>query len=202
MSGMSRNGYTLIEMLVVISITVLMSGVLLAYNRESEKQLVIGVEQARVVGFLSRAKSFALGKYTGSIVTGPHKGENASPLSCAFGVSFDAATGKMTLFQDLPSAGLRCMTGGTQNFDKEYTTSDPQDLEEIDSLTLDGRVRFRGNENLDIAFEAPYLRTYVNGQELGAPGNPSNASVVIEISDDATRSVTVDVGNGGQIVSH
>jgi len=195
----SLTGYTLIEMLVVISITVLMSGVLLAYNRESEKQLVLGVEQARIVGFLSRAKSFALGKYTGIITTGDYKGKTASPLACAFGVSFDPASGKMTLFQDLPYPEERCSKeGGESNFDKRFAGI--HTTEEVDFLQLDRRLKFKAGSAQDIVFEAPYLRTYENGQELDASNN--TAVVTVEIVDDTSRSVTIEVGLGGQIVSH
>ena len=183
-------GYTLIEMLVVTSIMIIMSGVLLAYNRESESQLVLGVDEARIVGFLNRAKSFALGKYVGV----KRGGGTADPTACAFGAHFDTTTlpNRIVLFQDLPTPGLHCTD--TDGFDKEFTPG----VEAVDELTLDSRVRLRPVG--DIVFEAPYLKTYADGAALGEESGAESAPVVLELLD-GSRSLTIIVGAGGQISS-
>lgn len=178
----------MIEMLVVTSIMIIMSGVLLAYNHESERQLVLGVDGARVVGFLNRAKSFALGKYVG-IKRG---GGTADQSACAFGIHFNTATvpNSMVLFQDLPTPGVRCSDVG--GFDRQFTAG----AEAVDELAIDSRSRFRPVG--DIVFEAPYLRTYADGALLGEDAGVPSVSVVVELPD-GSASETIVVGAGGQI---
>jgi|GEM_PF-1857802 prepilin-type N-terminal cleavage/methylation domain-containing protein len=183
-----RKGYTLIEMLIVTSIMIIMSGVLLAYNHESERQLVLGVDGARVIGFLNRAKSFALGKYVGV----KRGGGTADQSACAFGIHFDTTVtpNTMILFQDLPAPGAKC--SDVDGFDKEFTPG----VEAVDMLAIDARIRFVPTD--DVVFEAPYLRTYVGGVLLGGEAGAESASLSIELPD-GSASETIIVGAGGQI---
>jgi prepilin-type N-terminal cleavage/methylation domain-containing protein len=201
-----REGMTLIEVLVVMSIIGLMSGVLLAYNRESERQLVLQVDQARVVGLLSRAKSFALGKYAGLKAAGPTAGERAAANACAFGVRFvpDAAAPRLILFQDLPQpANGQClvsdgMGGMTATFNATYDG----DMETVDILPLDPRVVIEAPlaPGGDVVFEAPYLKTYFNGALIGDPTGVPLATITLGLPD-GSASKDIQVGSGGQILS-
>jgi type II secretory pathway pseudopilin PulG len=182
------DGYTLIEVIVVTGIMVIMSGVLVAYNRESERQLVLSVDSARVVGYLNRAKSFTLGKYVGS----KRGGGTADPSACAFGVHFDntVTPNVAVLFQDLPIPGMKCTD--TDGFDKSLSDS----TEIIDEIALDSRLQFEVVS--DIVFEAPYLKTYANSVLLGESSGIDTAVIVLELRD-GSKSSAVTVGAGGQI---
>jgi hypothetical protein len=83
--------FSINEVIIVMAITVFLSGILLSYNRSSEKQIVIFKDQALIVGVVNRAKSLAAERYTGS------GGANA----CAFGVEVDIAAKRIVLFQDI-----------------------------------------------------------------------------------------------------
>lgn len=177
-----RHGFTLIEALVVVGITIAMAGVLLAYNRESEKQLALMVSQARVMGALSRAKAFTLEKYAGGLATS---------TACAFGVHFDASVSPVTLsiFQDLPPGGDRCLfPDGSPNFN---TVFDPTSGELVEEIHLDSRVHITGFS--DLAFEAPYLRVYADGVPATTP-----SIITIDTGLSGTP-VSVVVGPGGDI---
>lgn len=177
-----RQGFTLIEALVVVGITIAMAGVLLAYNRESERHLALMVSQARVVGALSRAKAFTLEKYAGGLATS---------TACAFGVYVNSGVSPVTLslFQDLPQAGERCLS--LNGFPTFNTVFDPTNGELVEEIRLDSRVNVTGPSTL--TFEAPYLRVYADGVLITAP------SVVTIDAGSATLPVAVVVGLGGDI---
>jgi len=60
-------GFSVIEMLVVMAIMGVLAGVLLGFNRSSEKMIALATEQQRVISMLGRARSLAIQRYnTGS----------------------------------------------------------------------------------------------------------------------------------------
>lgn len=169
-----RRGFTLIEVVIVIGITAFLSALLLTYNRSSDIQIVLSVERAKVVGFLNRAKVFALER---NLAKG---GENV----CAFGVNFNKSEGKMTLFRTVPRTDGSC-----------HPALGEVESAEVENLTLDRRVEFRSftctlpatcATSYDAAFEPPYLVTH----------NPG--SIVLGITGRADTA-TVEVGEGGTI---
>lgn len=175
----SRSGFTLIETIVVLAIGVFLFGLTIAYNRSSNDQLLVFTEQARIVGFLNRAKSFALEKRTGL----------AADI-CAFGIHFQPPVagldgqGSFILFQDLPNDGLSCPDGANGEFDGL--------AEQREVLPVDAKVEieaFPGN----VVFEPPYLQTSyaANYNELG----------LVKISVAGGFSSCAAVGPGGAVYS-
>lgn len=181
-----RHGFTLIESLVVAGITIIMAGVLLAYNRSSERQLALTVSQAKLVGVLSRAKAFSLEKYAGP---------NAALDACAFGVHFDGTSvpSKAVVFQDRPGPSGRCLEDdGTPTFTRRYETG-----EEVEAILFDrGVVVDTGSSPADVLFEPPYLSVYIDGVSTTIP------SVVTLALPDGSGSVSVTVGPGGDITAN
>ena len=176
----TRRGFTLIEVLVVVGITIVMAGTLLAYNHESEKQFALSVSQAKLVGLLSRAKAHALEKYAGS---------NVDPDACGFGAHFDSAAPTIIiLFQDKPfGSGERCFSdAGVENFSGTYDEG-----EMVETLTLDRGVTVVPPP-ANLTFVAPYLKVYADGMALTAP-----VTLTIRLGTEAPLIVTV--GPGGDI---
>lgn len=136
-------GYSLVELLIVVGITIFLSGVILAYNRSSERQIVLYRDQALIIGLLNRAKSLAAQKFnpTGSPTDTP----------CAFGLHFDEASKNFYLFQDIGSGG--CDTPRAVGFDGE------ESAELIETFSLDGRLEFSDIPagGFDVMFVAPDL---------------------------------------------
>jgi prepilin-type N-terminal cleavage/methylation domain-containing protein len=75
-----KSGFTLIETLVVLAITILLSTMLIGYTRGSNTKLPLYIDRATVVGVIQRAKNFALEKYKSDL--------NSSSKICAYGVHF------------------------------------------------------------------------------------------------------------------
>lgn len=135
----NEKGFTIVEMVVVIAIMGLISGIMVAYNRTSDEKIALFSDEAKVVGVLQRAKSFAL-----------EKRGNA----CAFGVHFEKP-GTMIIFQDLPIEGIAC---GEGNFNEQYDTG-----EAVEEISLDQRIDFASlpgeGSSHDVVFIPPYLET-------------------------------------------
>lgn len=68
-------GFTLVETLVVVGITIIMTTTLIAYTRSSGRQITLYTEQAKLIGILNRAKSLALQR-------------EGAEVFCAYGVRF------------------------------------------------------------------------------------------------------------------
>ncbi len=89
-----RRGFSLIEIMIVLSVTFLLSGALLFYRRSADDQLLLFRERAVLFGMLQRAKSLAIKKLN----DGP-------ALTCAFGVHIDVSQRELILFKDKGDVG-------------------------------------------------------------------------------------------------
>jgi Tfp pilus assembly protein FimT len=154
-------GFSLLEVVVTIGVMMILSGIMLGYNRTSGRQLALYSSQAKVVGFLNRAKAAAL-----------EKKDLANKKVCAFGVRFrdQSKPNSMILFADLPSPNSGC--------DSNNKIYDGQD-EYVSELALDEGIEIRdftpssgsgggaggsnNQNNIDIVFEPPYLVTHNPG---------------------------------------
>ncbi len=128
--------FSINEVIIVMAITVFLSGMLLSYNRSSEKQIVIFKDQALIVGVVNRAKSLAAERYTGS------GGANA----CAFGVEVNIATRQIVLFQDIKPGNdvFACKEIGGSYLPSVSNgfmySPDTDERETLETLSLDPRT--------------------------------------------------------------
>ncbi|MEK7464328.1 MAG: prepilin-type N-terminal cleavage/methylation domain-containing protein, partial [Patescibacteria group bacterium] len=53
----NRDGFSIVELMVVVAITMLLSGFALSYNKSGLRQIALSRDQSVVVGALQRAKS-------------------------------------------------------------------------------------------------------------------------------------------------
>ena len=128
-----KGGFTLIEMLVVIAIIGILSGMTLIYNRSGAEQLKLFKEESMVVGLLNRARALAAEKF------------NKNPDSCAFGIHFTAGSPNFSLFQDLkPVANEFCKEfDGSYNNDFVYASG-----ESIQNFILEKGLNFEISSGL------------------------------------------------------
>lgn len=126
-----ETGFTLIEILVAISISVLLSAGLILYNRTGEQQIILFKDQAKIINLILRAKSLALQAYNVEGVSG-----------CGYGVHFDPA-GIIILFKD---QATDC--AGSDNI-----YSGPS--EEIGRMTFTSKEKFSQLDFTDILYIPP-----------------------------------------------
>ena len=76
-----RDGFTLVEVLVVISITAILTALAIGYSKVNERQLVLFSERAKIQGMLSRAKVLAL----------QGAGREEDSFGVCYGIEFDTS---------------------------------------------------------------------------------------------------------------
>lgn len=136
-------GFTLIEVLVVMGITMLLTTMAIVYNRGSESRFAVASDQSAIAVSINRAKSLTLGRSgTPDIPSGMEV--------CAFGIHFDGNNNRFTIYQDLEPEN-NCSKPNNQ-----YTFDGTQ-LETIRSVDLDPRVEFNFSGTRDVAFKPPFL---------------------------------------------
>ncbi len=170
----------MIETLVVISVTLILSALALAYNRSSEGQLILYRDQAVVVSFLNQARHLTAQKYRDPSIP------NYS--ACAFGLHFEPGTRNFVFFQDLTEGDCG---DGSQNYRYDDGMNPSEALE---ALSLDPKLSFEGipEGGLDIFFIPPDVDA---SSSAGLP-----VSFVIKTRDGKFR-VTTTVASGGQIIT-
>lgn len=177
-----KEGFTLVEIIVVIGIIVILSGIFIGFSQKSRNQIMLNVEKSRITNLFGRAKSSALTGYTNP---------PSLPPPCSYGVEFTSSS--YALFEYTPPAPQSC-----------------DDIEGITSL-LQGGMRYVEKTNFDskikidatgadslgyIIFIPPNLLTKlfdVNRNEMAAP-----AKIYLKTVDSPTTSEII-VSSLGQI---
>ncbi len=168
-----QSAFTLIETLVVIAITAILSTMFIIYSNSSTGNLVLYTGRAEVAGVLERAKSLALDKYT--------SGAYGGTTTCAFGVNFSTSTGEYFIYAVGTSsdscAGMADYTWGGSPYNYQ-----------IQTLQLNGQLAFIPPTSQDIYFVPPYFTANATG------------TVVIQ---DTKSGVTagIEVNAGGSVSS-
>ena len=180
----SRTGFTLIELIVVIGITILLSSSLISYNHVSRQQLALYAEEVKLAPTVFRAKSLAMSSYIQSAGSG----------ICGYGVHVDYTPANMgySIFSYARPAGSDC-----QNIDRINTNSENI----VSTFKIGNGIRFvsspSGKTKLDdVLFIPPDPITLLNSG--GAPALNGQASIVIETLD-GSLSVSINVNSAGLI---
>jgi len=117
-----RDGFTLIEMLIVIALMAIMATVFLSYDRSGERQVILIGEQAKVVALLNRAKTLAMGGDSDSTIE-DIKNSSGEVVTVSIGggntVTVKKANGTV------PSAGMITLAGNIKISGSDITFTGP-----------------------------------------------------------------------------
>lgn len=187
---MQKNaGFTLIEMLVIIAILTVFSGILISYNKDSGRQMLLVANQAKLVSLISRAKSLSISTFLDSSAS-PALGD---PITCSIGVHVNRSSGEVFIFRDLA-------TDCSLLADNKYTGDSEKAglLGELNTFKLDSKiVEFTppaADDLNDIVFIPPDPQILINNDQ-----NKLDAQVGIKIKDSSTSKIIIKVNNAGQI---
>lgn len=165
-----RRGFSIIEMMVVLGILVLLTSLLVLYNRSGERQLLALREKARLIGTLLRAKSLAINTFV------------EDEPACGYGVHIDPP--RYFIFRD---RAIDCRTS-----DRIYTAASDDILTDTEIVVPTG-VSFSTVGASDIVFVPPDPRVFLNG------GTAIETAVVSLRTPDGATEMSVLITNAGQI---
>lgn len=99
--GSKRTGFTLVEVLVVVAVSAMLSMIVIAYSNVSKNEISVSVEAAKISQTVFQAKTLAIATYA------------TSASSCGYGVSFDYAARTYSIFTYNPSIAPPCPTAAS-----------------------------------------------------------------------------------------
>jgi prepilin-type N-terminal cleavage/methylation domain-containing protein len=170
----ASNGFTLVEMLVVMFIIAIISLLILTNYRSGQKAYALSQASQKVVSDLRRAQNMAMsGK------------KSVTETIYDYGIHFDASSSYYTIFAD------------KQVNNERYNSSLDAQIEKID-LTNSIKIKTvsPNSSGLDIVFEPPNPKTYINKTATGP------ATITLQYGDDASLTRTVTVTTAGLVYSN
>ena len=176
-----REGFTLIELVVVMAITAVLISMVLGYSKESTRQLVLTSTQAKMLSLINRAKFLSIETFFGG-------GRSGDQRICSYGVRVDRSNQEIFIFQDL-SSSAECPGNSNNVYDKGEELSG-----ELNRVNLkDTVITFTENTTLtEAVFIPPDPKTKINNS--GA----TEARVEVKIREGKGQ-FTITVNNAGQI---
>ncbi len=187
-------GFTLVEMLVTVSLIVIFTTAAVSYNRNTSSQIALFREQGKLINSIYKVRSLAISTYnrTGDLRSVP----------CGYGIHF-ATEDKLIIFKDLPDLDGKCVVYGDNNnsFKFDGDNSNPSASEEfVEEVDLkDVKINnFLYNpensntnrlEGVDVVFVPPDPKMYVQGGidfpitiELAPKSSSLNSKLNVKIS--------------------
>jgi len=166
------SGFTLIELIVVLGVTVGLSAILITYSRTGERQIILFREQAKVINAVLRAKNLAIQAYAGG---------GGGIDVCGYGVNFQPNA--VVIFKDLAP--------DCSSSDNRYS-GDASEL--FESYQLNPLVQFSQMPISDAVFIPPDLEV------IFTPSGASEPLFVISTLDGAAN-VKIRINDAGQVTS-
>jgi prepilin-type N-terminal cleavage/methylation domain-containing protein len=198
-----RAGFTLLEMLVVIGITTLLSVVAIGYSKAGQNEVALTVETSKIAEVVLQAKELAINTYG---VT------QSGSKACAFGVHFDLTDTPQTysLFAYSVPVGTPCPTlasttdnGLTYSVFQEYEPSS-WNIPVAQGVVMQGRD-FAPDVLTDVLFYPPAPTTLMSRDDTGedTPSAdfmlpPATSNIYLSTTDGKNSSV-ISVSPEGQV---
>ncbi len=169
-----NKGFSIVELLVVLFITAMLSSGLVFYNRATERQIIIFKEQVKIISAIQKAKSLSLGAF----------GKDKAP--CGYGVHFSMPD-SIIIFQEIsPTNDAKCL-----DIDAVYTSPN----EKFEEIKLDKVVKFSELGLNDIIFIPPDPIVIIDNSIF-----KDEALIKIKTTDNKGEKI-IKVTNAGQITT-
>ncbi len=196
-----KKGFTIIELLVVLAISAMLSAIAITYTGMERNQIALSVETAKIAGLILRAKELSITTYA------------QSPSTCAYGVSFNIAANTYSIFAFNPdaakySASIPPCPGAASVLDAGIAQSSEvvQYSLETWNIPLANGVHMQSGGNGDdlavVIFYPPAPTTIMSrdGERFLDPQTtPNMTSLVYLATGDGTTHATIAVNAAGQI---
>lgn len=187
----SRFGFTLIEVLIVVAITSLLSGMVLTYSSKGRSQVALYVESAKLSQVILRAKSLAIATY----------GESGTP--CGYGVHIDYVSRSYSLFSYNPAVSDPFACGKIDQGAIETGNPAFYVVKAGETYTLTQGLEYKssvGDQSFsDILFIPPDPTTLIWRVGGATPFPDAISSVTIIVGADTASASSVRVSPSGQV---
>lgn len=171
----ARAGFTILEMLVVVSVMTMLTGILIVYSRGSENQIISFKEHAKLVSVFFHAKTLAYQTFSE---------QGSKP--CAYGVA--RVNDTFFVFKDIPETPGDCTTA-----DQRFGGVGSDEV--VETVALDPRVAISAADTTftEVLFTPPDPTTLLNY------GAVSEAKVVVRAKDSDTNKLGIKINDAGQV---
>ena len=201
---MNKKGFTLIEMLVVLALTALLSGLAIIYSHVGQNQVSLSIEESKVAELILQAKELSIATY------------GSNNATCAYGVAFNIPSSTYSLFAYnaavLNSGGGRevCPSIASTSFPYAFapiTASDTYAAGSWQVHTAQGVILNSGNNAIKaILFYPPDPCTMISldgttfhNTCFNNPNPPPAESYVYLSTADGSAARTITVNSAGQV---
>ena len=186
----SRRGFTLVEILVIIAVTALLSAYIVSYQRTGQRQILLYVETQKMAGLILKAKSLAIESFA-----------DTSQGNCGYGLAVNYGSGSYGLFYyttstpDTKSKYVQCSA-----IKKTGVLASGRITALLAATPLNPEIVFR----TPVPTDAIYYVLFVppDPETLIADNNgnisPSSGAVYLETKDGLAKS-TITVNPAGQV---
>jgi prepilin-type N-terminal cleavage/methylation domain-containing protein len=177
----AQSGFTLVELLVTVSLIIIFTASAATYNRTADQQIALFREQGKVVNEIYKARALAISTF--------NRTSSSADIPCGYGIHIESAN-SIVLFKEPASQ----RNNDCQTFPSIIYNADPtKDVEVVPltgvSITVPDGIIDQDN-SIDILFVPPDPKVY------------SNKSFPITLSLQATRiasPVNIEINKFGQI---
>ena len=175
-------GFTLMELLVVMGITMMLSASAIGYSRGGEDVLNVQISAQKILSDVNQVVSYSL--------SSPGRRSDPNKRYCGFGMHLTSGSRTYDIFGDVPS-GSSCKNSNDITKDKRFDASDEKLYVPAPTLkhsVIDSvKLIPSGTVINDIVFVPPDPTLYVNGATT-----TDKIEIVVRSERNETRSVCVN----------
>lgn len=177
-----HEGFTLVEMLVVLSVTALLMSLIVGLNKTGQRQVFLFREKSLMVANFNRIKAVALQTYLQ-----PNR-------PCGFGIHVESASNRYVLFEDRALTPGDCgVASANRRYDSGEELIEGGIVQEYAIAT--SSVMIQSANFTDIVYVPPEPRVYID-----YPAGASTGVIILQTVDGSTQ-ITVQVNDAGQITT-
>lgn len=179
-------GFTLIELMVTVSLVVLFTAFAATSNRSTNNQIALYTEQGKIINLIYKARSLAISTYT--------RTENNEDVPCGYGIylnsiDYQSPVSEVIIFKDLPDfeGSCKAYTDFTNQQDL-YNLNDGENFEIVKLSNVEVNANFTS-----MLFIPPDPVVYTDGLDF-----PLNIEIY---SPQLDSSIDLQVNKFGQIIT-
>jgi len=199
-----RRGFTLVEILIVVAISGLLSAIALVYSGVARNQVALSVETAKVAQTILKAKSLAIATYKGS----------GTAVDCGYGVVFSPSTNRYSIFAYTPgnyppehNVAPPCPNDTVGSTSPIYANEMASTSPDTWNIPIANGVKMNGapSDALTVVmFYPPAPDTYISRDPASGAGQTflnsgTITSKVYLVTVDGSASDTITVNSAGQV---